>query len=46
MAWRVLNMTDVSEFPEVLDPLHRIAEVVTLPPDQRADPVDGVQVAA
>lgn len=31
MTWRVLNMADLSEFPEVLDPLHRIGQVVSLP---------------
>jgi len=34
MGWRVLNMTDVSEFPEVLDPLRGIAEVISLPAEQ------------
>ena len=34
MTCRVLNMADVSEFPEVLDPLRRVAEVVSLPADQ------------
>jgi len=33
MPWRVLNMGDVSEFPEVLDPLRGVAEVVSLPAD-------------
>jgi len=34
MAWRVLNMADVSAFPEVLEPLRPIAEVISLPADQ------------
>jgi len=33
MQWRVLNMGDVNEFPEVLDPLRGVAEVVSLPAD-------------
>jgi D-3-phosphoglycerate dehydrogenase len=33
MQWRVLNMGDVSEFPEVLDPLQGVADVVSLPAD-------------
>jgi D-3-phosphoglycerate dehydrogenase len=35
MLWRVLNMADVSAFPEVLDPLRHIADVVTLPADRQ-----------
>ena len=34
--WRVLNMADVSPFPQVFDPLAPLADVVTLPPDQQA----------
>jgi D-3-phosphoglycerate dehydrogenase / 2-oxoglutarate reductase len=33
MEWRVLNMADFSPFPEALDPLRQIGEVVSLPPD-------------
>jgi D-3-phosphoglycerate dehydrogenase len=33
--WRVLNMADVSAFPDVLDSLRRVAEVVSFPIDQR-----------
>ena len=35
MAWRILCMSDVSECPDVLDPLRHIGEVVTLPPVQQ-----------
>ena len=35
MALRVLNMGDVSEFPDVLAPLQRIAEVVSVPADRQ-----------
>lgn len=35
MQWRVLNMGDVSEFPEVLDPLRAVSEVVSLPADAK-----------
>lgn len=35
MPCRTLNMADLSEFPEVLDPLRRIGEVVSLPADQQ-----------
>ncbi len=35
MTWRVLNMADVSPFPEVLDSLRQTAEVVSLPADQQ-----------
>jgi hypothetical protein len=31
MSWRVLNMADVSAFPEAIDALRRVAEVVSLP---------------
>ena len=34
MAFRVLNMLDVSSCPDVLDPLRSIGEVVTLEPNQ------------
>ena len=33
MSWSILNMTDVSEFSDVLEPLQRIGLVVSLPPD-------------
>lgn len=35
MEWRVLNMGDVDEFPEVLDPLRKVSEVVSLPADAK-----------
>jgi D-3-phosphoglycerate dehydrogenase len=34
--WRVLNMADVSAFPDVFEHLLPLADVVTLEPDQRA----------
>jgi D-3-phosphoglycerate dehydrogenase len=33
MAWQILNMADISEFPDALDPLRQIGRVVTLPAD-------------
>ena len=33
MPWNILNMTDVSEFPDVLEPLQRIGRVVSLAAD-------------
>ena len=35
MAWRILNMADVSEFPEVLAPLRPLGEVISLPAEQQ-----------
>jgi len=35
MTWRVLNMADVSPFPEALDALRHVAEVVSLPAEQQ-----------
>jgi D-3-phosphoglycerate dehydrogenase / 2-oxoglutarate reductase len=35
MAWRILNMADFSIFPELLDPLRQLGEVVSLPPDRQ-----------
>ena len=33
--WRVLNMLDVEHCPSALDPLLAIADVVTVPPNER-----------
>jgi D-3-phosphoglycerate dehydrogenase / 2-oxoglutarate reductase len=35
VAWRVLSMADFSPFPELLDPLRQLGEVVLLPPEEQ-----------
>jgi D-3-phosphoglycerate dehydrogenase / 2-oxoglutarate reductase len=35
MRWRVLSLADFSLFPELLDPLRQLGEVVSLPADQK-----------
>jgi D-3-phosphoglycerate dehydrogenase / 2-oxoglutarate reductase len=35
MTWHILNMGDFSPFPEALDPLRQLGEVVSLPADQQ-----------
>ncbi len=35
MAWRILNMADFSPFPELLEPLRKFGEVISLPPEQK-----------
>lgn len=34
MLWRILNMQDIAQMPDVLDPLKDVGEVVTAPPDE------------
>ena len=35
MRWRILNMADDAAYSDVFDPLRKVAEVVSMQPDQQ-----------